>query len=572
MKKVFVYATAAFLLAAALSAVAFATDGVPRSEDTDAPPTSFWGLFLTQPVISVFAIIGLGVLAGQVRVFGVSLGSSGVIFVAIVFGALGCHTPRELGNFGLVLFVYCIGLSAGPSFFRAFFRQGADLAKLSIVLLIVGTASIIVFAKLSGVSGSLASGIFAGALTSTPGLAAAMSVADDPAIVSVGYGLAYPFGVIGVVLFVQLLPRLLGYDLEVEGRNQAAADPNRKRIERVLIEVRNPSVLGRRVQEVHFIDGSHCQVSRILRGDRLAPISPETVFEEGCHILAVGEEDRLQDIIDFLGKRSDRNYSLDLASQLMQVVVTSTEVVGKSLRDLNLINQFAVTVTRIVRNDVGFVPNKDTIVQRGDVLYAVGEPPSLKKFAAFAGHRARVLDETDLISLSVGIIAGVLLGMTPIALPGTRGFTLGLAGGPLLVALLLGHVGGVGRIRGHMPRAARLLMTEIGLVFFLASAGVKAGESFVEVVRQQGPLLLAMGAVATSLPLVAGYLFARYILRMSLLDTLGGICGGMTSTPGLGAIAGKTDSEVPAVSYATAYPVALILKTVLVQIIIAMLA
>lgn len=572
MKKVVVYMFAAASLAAVWSVAALAADGTPLPAAQESAPASLWDLFLSHPIIAVFAIIGLGVLLGRVKVYGVSLGSSGVIFVAIVFGALGCVLPRELGNFGLVLFVYCVGLGAGPSFFRAFFRQGADLAKLSVVLLLAGAVSVILFAKLAGVSASLSSGIFAGALTSTPGLAAAMSVAQEPAVVSVGYGVAYPFGVIGVVLFVQLLPRILGYDLDAEGRKQAAKDPNRKRIERVLIEVHNPSLIGRRIHEVHFIDGSHCQVSRVLRGDRLVPISAETVFEDGQHVLAVGEEDRLQDIIDFLGHKSDRSYFLDSASQLMQVVVTSPEVVGKSLRELNLINEFAVTITRIVRHDVSFVPNKDTVVQRADVLYAVGEAPSLRSLAAFVGHRTRVLDETDLISLSLGIIAGVLLGMMPIALPGTRGFTLGLAGGPLLVALLLGHVGGIGRIRGHMPRAARIAMTEIGLVFFLASAGVKAGESFIEVVRLQGPILLLMGAIATTLPLLIGYVFARRVLKLSLLDTLGGICGGMTSTPGLGAITGKTDSEAPAISYATAYPVALILKTILVQFIIAVLS
>lgn len=572
MKKVAVYLCAAVSLAAAWSIAALAADGIPLPAAPADAPMSFWGLFLFHPVIAVFAIIGLGVLLGRAKIYGVSLGSSGVIFAAIVFGALGCELPKELGNFGLVLFVYCVGLGAGPSFFRAFFRQGADLAKLSVVLLLAGTISVIVFAKLAGVSGSLSAGIFAGALTSTPGLAAAMSVASEPAVVSVGYGLAYPFGVIGVVLFVQLLPRLLGYDLDAEGRKQAAKDPNRKRIERVLIEVQNPSVIGRRIHEVHFIDGSHCQVSRVLHGERLVPIAADTVFEDGQHVLAVGEEDRLQDIIDFLGRKSDRSFFLDSASQLMQVVVTSSEVVGKSLRTLNLINQFAVTITRVVRHDISFVPNKDTVIQRADVLYAVGEAPSLQKFAAFAGHRTRVLDETDLISLSLGIIAGVLLGMMPIALPGTKGFTLGSAGGPLVVALLLGHAGGVGRIRGHMPRAARIGMTEIGLVFFLASAGVKAGESFVDVIRLQGPLLLLMGALATTVPLVAGYVFARRVLKLTLLDTLGGICGGMTSTPGLGAITGKTDSDAPAISYATAYPVALILKTILVQFIIAALA
>ncbi len=559
---------ALLLLTFACAAAGFAAES---ETPPDEAPASLPRLLLDHPITAVFAVIGLGMLLGSVKIYGVSLGSSGVIFVAIVFGAFGCTLPKELGNFGLVLFVYCVGLSAGPSFFRAFFRSGAELAKLSVLVVASGAAVTVAFALLAGVPAALASGVFAGALTSTPGLAAALSLLNDDPAASIGYGIAYPFGVIGVVLFVQLLPRLLRADLEAEGRKQAASDPDRARIQRMLIEVLNPSVMGRKVHEVPFVNASRCQISRVLQGERLVPIAPDSAFGQGMHVFAVGHEDRLRDLADFLGRRSDRRYYVDTASELMQVVATSPEVVGKSLRELNLINKFGITISRIVRQDIGFIPDADTLVQRADVLYAVGEPEHLKEFAAFAGHRTRVLDETDLISLSAGIIAGVLLGMTPVALPGMKPFTLGLAGGPLLVALVLGHFGGIGRIRGHMPRAARLLMTEAGLVFFLAAAGAKAGEGFLDVLRAHGPLLLFMGALVTTLPMAAGYVFARKVLKLSLLETLGGICGSMTSTPGLGALASHTDSDATAISYATAYPVALILMTVFAQIIVAVL-
>ncbi|HNT87596.1 MAG TPA: TrkA C-terminal domain-containing protein, partial [Candidatus Hydrogenedentes bacterium] len=463
------------------------------------------------------------------------------------------------------------GLSAGPGFFRAFFRHGTELAKISVTVVAAGATVAVAFAWMAGVPAPLAAGVFAGALTSTPGLATALADLQNDPMVSIGYGIAYPFGVVAVVLFVQLLPRLLGHDLEAEGHKHAASGPDKNRIQRMLIEVCNPSIMGRKIQDVHFVAASRCQISRVLRGERLVPITSETVFEDGQHLLAVGHDDRLQDLADFLGRRSDRPYYLDTASELMQVVATAPAVVGKSLRELNLINKFGVTISRIIRHDVGFVPDAETVVQRADVLYAVGEPQAIKQLATFAGHRTRVLDETDLISLSAGIIAGVLLGMTPIAFPGTQGFTLGLAGGPLLVALVLGHFGGVGRIRGHMPRAARLLMTEAGLVFFLAAAGAKAGEGFLPVLRSQGVPLVVMGALISTLPMLLGYGFARRVLRLGLLETYGGICGGMTSTPGLGALTSRTDSEVPTVSYATAYPVALILVTVFAQMIIAVL-
>lgn len=540
----------------------------------EAPPVSphrsLLDVIIGHPIVSVFVIIGLGLLIGRVRVYGVSLGTSGVIFAAIAFGALGASLPKELGNFGLVLFVYCVGLGAGPGFFRAFARHGVSFAKLSIVLVGTGALLVVLMAWLLGVPASLAAGVFTGALTSTPGLASALSALHDDPAVSIAYGIAYPYGVIGIVLFVQILPRVLGCDLEAESRKHEA-NPARRRIHRALIEVQNPNVVGRRIHEVLFIGGSHCQISRVLMGDRLVPVNSETVFETGQHVLAVGEEDRLQDIIDFLGKRSDHRFFVDTASEFMQVVVTSTNVIGKTLRQLNLINKFGVTISRVIRNDVGFVPGPDAVIQRADVLYAVGEPASLKDFAEFAGHRARVLDETDLISLSVGIVAGVLLGMTPIALPGTKAVTLGLAGGPLLVALVLAHFGGIGRVRGHMPRAARLLLMECGLVFFLASAGSKAGHDFIPVLMSHGIQLVLMAVVVKTAALTVGYLFAARVLKLNILEALGGICGGMTSTPGLGALTSRVDSEVSTMSYATAYPVALILMTVFAQVVVALL-
>jgi putative transport protein len=553
--------------------------GVALAQAITVPETNAPGvveLIRDNRITATFCIIGLGLLLGSVRVFGISLGSSGVIFVAIAFGAWGAEMPSELGNFGLVLFVYCIGLAAGPGFFRAFHRQGPRLAKLSTLIVATGAVTTGLCAMWLGISAAMAAGVFAGAMTSTPGLAAALNVFEqmDPQLapdVSVGYGIAYPFGVIGVVLFVQLLPRLLGRDIDEEARKLGSGDNEEKTIKRALIEVRNPSVFGRPIEEVRFVRVSHCQISRVLREGKLRPINPQVTFEEGMLVLAVGDEDHLQDLSDFLGRASDKPYIIDTESERLQVVATSRDVVGKKLRYLNLINSYGITISRIIRHDMGFVPDADTVIYRGDVLFAVGEPDQLQEFANFAGHRVRVLDETDLISLSVGVVAGVLLGVMPIVLPGGSTFQLGLAGGPMLVALLLSHFGGIGRIRGHMPRAARLLMTEIGLVFFLAYAGAQAGARFGQIIQSDGPLLLLMGALVTLVPMIAGYFYARFVLKLNFLETLGGTCGSMTSTPGLGAITNKTDSEIPTVSYAAAYPVALILMTLSAKLLVTLL-
>ncbi len=526
---------------------------------------------LENPVVVLFLIIGFGLLIGRIRINCVSLGTSGIIFSSLALGAMGADLPKAIGSLGLVLFVYCVGLGAGPGFFRAFMRQGSRLAQLAIFLTIVGAATAAILARLLNVPEDLATGIFAGALTSTPALAAATQNLPAGSVVTIGYGLAYPFGVVGVVLFVQLLPRLLGRDLDAEAGRIESAEQDRREIRRALVEVMNPAVFGRRIADIHFLRHARGQISRVLKGGLLLPLDGEAPLEKGQHLLVIGDNEHLPDIVEFLGRPSDLPYTMDTESQRRRVVVTAKEMVGLSLAELALPNRFGVIVTRVVRHDVGFVPSLDTRIHKADLLYVVGQPENLQRFTEFAGHRMRLLDETDLISLSVGILLGIALGSLPIPLPGGARITLGLAGGPLLTALFLGHFGGVGKLKGHLPRPARLVLTEIGLSLFLAQAGVAAGGRFLGVLQEFGPSLLAMAAAVAVVPLTTGYLFASRVLKLDLLQLLGGICGGMTSTPGMGAITEKTESEIPAVSYAASYPVALIMVTVATQLLITLL-
>jgi len=525
---------------------------------------------LGNPMIALFAVIGAGMLFGRIQVFGVSFGSSGVIFSALLLGGVGYGIPAGIGNLGLVLFVYCVGLTAGPTFFRVFKQEGANLAKLGAVIILAGAATTVVCAWLFKVPVDLAAGVLAGSMTSTPALASALDALNHNPNVSVGYGIAYVYGVVGVVLFVQLVPRMLGYNLEEEVR-RAGKGGGGRRIERVVIEVLNPGLFGKLISENSFTATQRCQISRVGKGDRFVPVTPDTRFEEGQILMAVGEDDRLPALVEFIGRKSDRKLFLDIETERLRVVATSPQVLDKTLRELNLLNAFGVTITRVERNTVAIVPQADTVLQYGDVLTAIGEPKGLQGFAAFAGHRTRALDETDIISLAVGISLGLLIGMIPLGLPGGRSFSLGAAGGPLMVALVLAHFGSIGGIRGHVPRAARMLMTEMGLVFFLAGAGVQAGGQFMEVLRQQGPSLLVMGFFVTTVPMLVGYIAAKRFLRMGILETLGAICGGMTCTPGLGALSSKIDSDIPAISYAAVYPVALILVTLAAQIVVQVL-
>jgi len=529
-------------------------------------------LLFSNPLIALFAIVGIGLLIGNIQIKGISLGSSGVLFVALLAGALGYGIPDGVGKIGLVIFVYCVGIGAGGRFFGALMREGSTLAKLALIIVVVGAAVTYLLAYLLDIPPALAVGIFAGALTSTPALAAAtegpQAIAQE---VVIGYGIAYPFGVIGVVLFIQLLPKLLKKDLDSLAADHKDPAEEEGKVEKVLVEVTNTNLFGQNISESRVVTFNACQVSRILHGDRLRPLTYDDKFEEGQHVLLIGRSKEIALAIDHLGKRSDKSFIADVENERQRLVVRSKDIVGKSLHELKPLKNHNVIITRITRLDFTFVPNADTRIENFDVLTVVGRNEDLKTFADTIKHRNQSFDETDLLSLSIGLTLGIIAGIIPIGLPGGKPLTLGLAGGPLFVALLLGHFGKVGRIVGHIPRPTRMLLQELGLVLFLANAGIKGGGSLWETLLQYGPMLFIMGCIITLVPMILAFFIAGRWFKLNPLQALGGICGGMTSTPALGAITAKTDSQLPVVSYATAYPVALIMMTVFAKMLLQLL-
>ncbi|MEQ9824161.1 MAG: TrkA C-terminal domain-containing protein [Puniceicoccaceae bacterium] len=529
-------------------------------------------ILLGNPLFALFLIIGVGLFLGSLKVKGLSLGSSGVLFSALLAGHFGVVLPDVVGTIGLVLFVYCVGISAGGRFFGALAREGATLAKLGVM--IVGLGALIAWAchTWMKIPADLTVGIFAGALTSTPALAAATEgLADAGSNVVIGYGIAYPFGVIGVVLFVQLMPRILRQDLDREADAYKVANDLYHSVQTGLVEVKNTALLGKRISEVLESSLGAVQISRRLEGDRLVPLKYDDQFESGQHLFIVGRQRDMELAVALIGEKSERPFIKDVEKQQRRLVVTDPSIVGLTMAQLQPLRKHGVLISRVTRLDVTFVPSADTRVERRDIFTVVGNPDELDRFAKAIGHRSEAFDETDLLSLSLGISLGVVAGMIPLALPGSQGITLGMAGGPLFVALLLGHFGKVGRLVGHIPRPTRQLLQELGLVFFLANAGVKGGAAMVDTLVDHGPVLFLAGVLITLLPMVVTYLLAGKLFGLNNLQALGGICGGMTSTPALGALTARTDSQLPVVSYATAYPVALIVMTVIAKLLISIL-
>jgi len=529
-------------------------------------------LLLAQPIAVLFAVVASGLLLGGISLKGVNLGSSAVLFTALLAGHLGYKIPGGVGTLGLVLFVYCVGIGAGGRFFASVAREGATLAKLALVIVVSGGAVTWLGAKLMDLPADLAAGIFAGALTSTPALAAASEgLKEASSGVSIGYGIAYPFGVVGVVLFVQLLPRLLKHDLDALAAAHEGDGAEETSVRNVLVEVTNRNLFGKPIADSGVANFNACQVSRVFRDGQLVPLRYDDVYEEGQLLLLVGRGREINIAIDYLGQRSDRHVLKDVENERQQLLVTNRKVAGKTLRELAPLKNHGVVITRINRLGLTFVPNASTVVESNDSLTAVGRSEDLKGFAKFVGHRSSAIDATDLLSLSAGLTLGIVVGLIPIGLPGGTPVTLGLAGGPLFVALALGHFGRVGRIVGHIPRPTRLLLQELGLVFFLADAGVRGGVSLGATIAEYGPTLFVLGMLITVVPLLLAWPIARRAFRLDPLQSLGGICGGMTSTPALGALTAKTDSQVPVVSYVSAYPVALVVMIVLAKALIGLL-
>ena len=520
-------------------------------------------------LIALFAVIGFGLLIGRIAFRGFSLGTSGVLFASILAGQLGFELPKSVGTTGIILFVYCLGIGAGPGFVQILRSHGKALCGLALIMLTAATLTAWGMAILMHLSPDLTAGLFAGSLTSTPALAAAVERLPEDSQVAVGYGVAYPFGVLGVIVFAELAPRfLVKSSVERKSRGNGILDST---IERWLVRVQNPGVLHKRLRDVRVLTNSHCQVPRIVDHGELKPIPASYELQLTDELLVVGEKSRLCEVVDVLGERIENGtYALDVEKSRRRVIVSSKEITGKTLSELHLLSNFGVTISRIQRHDVEFVPRATDRIQNGDALTAVGEENGLERFIQFAGHRERTFDETDLISLTIGLIFGILLGSVEFHFEGNS-VSLGMAGGPLLVGLLFGHLGNFGFLVGHMPRAARMLLSEVGLILFLVQAGSQAGQNFVHTMSANGLTLCASATVIVMVPLIVGIFAGRYLFKMDALELSGGVCGAMTSTPGLGAVAAKFDSGVPTASYSAVYPLALILVTILTPVLLKLL-
>lgn len=519
---------------------------------------------LSNSYFALFVIIALGYLAGRIKIGGLSLDVSAIIFVALLFGHLGVIIPKDFQNLGLVLFIFTIGVQAGPGFFESFRKDGRALALFATILIVAaGLVSLIVI-TVFGVDKNIAIGLLTGALTSTPGLAAAIDYTNSP-LASIGYGVAYPFGVIGVILFVRLMPKLMGKKvLEAEQEYTREIYKDYPEIEKKNFVVENDNITGKSIGELKIRHMTQAVISRVMRDETAFAPTPNTILLKGDIIKAVGSPDALHRVNLLIGNETDVEIPLDPQYDVRGVLVTNKEVVNKTLGQINLLATYGATVTRIRRAGIDISPTPNSKLLMGDKLIVAASKANMAIVARIFGDDDKRLSDTDLLPVAIGIILGALIGMIHITFSNID-FSFGLTGGVLLLALVLSRIGKTGPLIWTMSSAANNLLRQLGLVLFLASVGTSAGAEIVNTFQQYGIELFAWGAVITLIPMIMALYVGKFVFKMNLLTLFGAITGGMTSTPGLAAADSMTETNAHSIAYATVYPVAMVLLILVVQ-------
>lgn len=520
---------------------------------------------LSVSYFALFVIITLGIVIGRIKIKGISLELSAVIFVALAFGHFGITVPDIFQKIGLLLFIYAIGIQAGPGFFASFRKNGLNMIIIAVILVITGALTTFLSILIFDMDKSIGVGLFAGALTSTPGLAAAIESTQSN-MASIGYGIAYPFGVIGVILFVHLIPRLFHININKEKEKyeteKLAEHPE---IIHKHFVVENTNVEGKTIGELQIRSMTHANISRVKHGAKTEIPTSGTRLYKGDIVRAVGSKEALEKIKLLIGDETNQDIPLNNRSEVQWIIVTNKQVVNKTLSQLNLFGNYGATVTRIRRSGIDITPNPSSHLRFGDKLL-IACSGNTQEVIRLLGNEVKKLSETDFLPIAAGIVLGILLGSVTIPLPGGFPFKLGLTGGVLTVALILSRIGKTGPVIWNVSGPANLLLRQLGLLFFLAAVGTKAGANLSETLANYGAKLFVIGIFITLLPMIVATLIGCFVFRINFLTLLGTLTGGMTSTPGLSAIDSISDSDAPHIAYATVYPVAMVVLIICTQL------
>jgi putative transport protein len=519
--------------------------------------------------------VALGLAIGAIQFRGIKLGISGVLFSSLLFGQIGLTVDPNilafLRDFSLILFAYAIGLQVGPGFSDSLKAEGLRLNCLAILVLVLGAALTIAVVKAAGISKANSTGLYSGAFTTTPGLAAGqevlrhsttLSVSDAVKAAGLAYAVTYPIGMIGPVWAVAFMRRWFKVNMPEERRAHAAAvEARRPATTNLDIEITQAAATECPIKHLCATRGLNVIFSRLLRDGKVSVPTGDTRLEIGDVIRAVGAPPVLEEVKTILGKPS----TIDLASvsgdiSRMELLVTQPQMLRRTLRELDLINRFGVTLPRILRFGVDLIPNGDLALRFGDVVSAVGPAEGLKAVEKELGNSPDAMNRPQLVPIFLGIVLGVIVGSIPIPVPGVAGgIKLGLAAGPMVVAIALSSFGNIGSVVWYMPGAANQLFRDFGLALFLACVGLQQGDQYIQkLLSGDGLKLVALGIAVTALPILAVGFLARKWFKMNFLTLSGWAAGAMTSSPALLYAGEITGSDAPALAYAAVAPLGMI--------------
>ena len=552
----------------------------------------FLGQGVAHTILLLAFVIGVGIYLGRFKIKGVSIGATWILFVGILVSHFGFRADPEIlhfvKEFGLILFVFSIGLQVGPGFFHSLKSGGVKMNLLALVNVLLAVAVTWSISALTGEDLRTMVGVMSGAVTNTPGLGAAQQTLVDVAAsggvdpvtigrttstLASGYAVAYPIGVIGVIGVLILFKGLFKIDPSRELAELDAHESSEGQPRRMHLAVENPAIFGKKLSEVlHGFSGDFV-VSRIMKGNEVVFATGDTVLEEADKVLIVTSQQEVDKLRILFGQEVPMHLAdWDRADHHLvtrRLTVTKSSLTGKKLKELHFREAYAVSVTRVIRSGVELVARPDLYLQMGDALICVGAEENIRRVAEKVGNTSGALDKPNLVPIFLGIVVGIIFGSLPIRFPGIpQAIKLGLAGGPLIIAILLGHFGPKYKITTYTTMSANLMIREIGISLFLAAVGLSAGENFVSSIVNGGYWWILYGALITLIPVSLTFIIARVFAHLNFYQICGLISGSCCNPPALAFAQGMYGSDYTSVNYATVYPLSMFLRVLVAQLLI----
>lgn len=552
----------------------------------------FFGQGTGHSIMLLAFVIAVGLLLGKIRIKGVSLGSTWILFVGILLSHFGFRADSSLlhflKEFGLILFVFSIGLQVGPGFFHSFKSGGLKLNMLAVALVLIGVITTYVIHLVTKENLVTLTGVMSGAVTNTPGLGAAQQTYLDatagsfihettsPDITSSlasGYAVAYPIGVLGVILVLMLTKAIFRVDLKKEEDEMNSKETGMDSPQRLAFCIKNPAVFGKTILEASHAIENKFIISRVYRNGAVTVPVASTVLHEGDDVLVVTAQSSVEAVTMLFGEQIDMPKEawdkIDASMEVRKLTITRTSMTGKRLKELKIRTNYGVSITRVNRGGIDLVANPDLIVQMGDSLLVVGHDKDINQVAKFVGNSRTGLNHPNLIPIFFGIALGVLFGSIPIVIPGIpQAIKFGLAGGPLIIAILLGYFGPKLKITTYTTMSANLMLREIGISIFLAAVGLGAGENFVSSIVNGGYWWILYGALITLIPTALVAILGRAVFKLNFYQICGLVSGSCTNPPVLAFAQNAYGTDYTSVSYATVYPLAMFMRVLVAQILI----